>query len=82
MICIVICASIARGAVFGSHPDVKLFMKGVFNFKPPTVRYLEIWDPETVLQFLKTWSPARTLSLEKLSHNMTITCVTHDIAMG
>ena len=29
-------------AVLVSHPDVKLFMKGVFNVKMPTVRYLEL----------------------------------------
>jgi hypothetical protein len=55
------------GDNFGSSPDVKLFMRGAFNQKPPTPKYVSTWDPAVVLSFLETWSPAQDLSLEKLT---------------
>ena len=39
---------------FGSQRDVKLFMKGVFNINPPVAKYAEMWDPDSVLTFLRT----------------------------
>ena len=60
------------GTPVGSHPLVKNFTQGVFNLKPPTPRYVDIWDPETVLKFLKSWSPAKSLSLTKLVKKMCI----------
>ena len=55
------------GSPFGSSPDVKLFMRGAFNLKPPTPKYVSTWDPAIVLSFLESWSPAQDLSLEKLT---------------
>jgi hypothetical protein len=52
---------------FGEIKEVKLFMKGVYNIKPPQPRYTEIWDPEVVLVLLKKWSPAKKLSLKLLT---------------
>jgi hypothetical protein len=52
--------------LFGVHPDVKLFLKGVFNSNPPRPRYSSMWDPTQVLVFLQSWSPADNISLEKL----------------
>jgi hypothetical protein len=52
---------------FGSHPDVKLFLKGIFNLRPTQTCYITTWDPTTVLEFLETWTPASELSLEKLT---------------
>jgi integrase len=52
---------------FGSQNEVKLFMKGAFNQKPPTPRYVSTWDPSQVLKFLESWTPASDLSLEKLT---------------
>ena len=54
------------GTPEGSHPLVRNFTQGVFNLKPSTPRYVDIWDPEIVLKFLKSWSPAKALSLTKL----------------
>ena len=56
------------GVTFGSHPDVSKFMKGVFNEKPPLPRYNTIWDVDILLNFLKKWSPARTLAIDKLTY--------------
>ena len=55
------------GGSFGDHPYVRVFMKGVFNKKPPTPRYVTVWDPEIVLKMLKGWSPAHKLTLRKLT---------------
>lgn len=55
------------GIPFGQRPEVKLFMKGVYQAKPPTPRYVDIWDPQTVLDFLKTWAPAQKLTFKQLT---------------
>ena len=52
---------------FGSQTEVKLFMKGAFNLKPPAPRYVSTWDPSQVLKFLESWTPASDISLEKLT---------------
>lgn len=52
---------------FGLRPEVKLFMKGTFNSKPPVPKYVDTWDPDRVLTFLKQWSPAARLDLKKLT---------------
>ena len=52
---------------FGQRPEVKLYMKGIYNSNPPTPRYAQIWDPHTVLDFLRTWSPATKLTLRQLT---------------
>lgn len=57
---------------FGDFPEVKLFMKGIFNRRPVQPRYLVTWDPDIVLNYLKTWSPATSLSLKKLSMKLAI----------
>lgn len=62
----------ARAAVssisgVGSKPIVCRFMKGVFNLRPPRPRYTHIWDVSTVLQYLRTLSPASELGLLSFS---------------
>ena len=52
---------------FGSHPAVKLFMKGVFNLRPTVPRYRSTWDPEDVLDVLRLWEPVAALPLKELS---------------
>ena len=55
------------GSTFGSHTDVMLFMRGVFNIKPIQPKYVSTWDPTQVLNFLESWNPASAISLEKLT---------------
>ena len=55
------------GVNFGELREVKLFMKGVFNIKPPQPRYVDIWDPSIVLELLRKWFPARKLCLKLLT---------------
>jgi len=56
-----------QGGHFGSHPDVKIYMQGALNQLPPKPRYTSTWDVEVVLEFLKTWSPATKIPIDKLS---------------
>lgn len=51
----------------GKHPLVCPFLKGAFERKPPSNRYYAICDVQTVLQFLKTFGPNKSLSLKELS---------------
>ena len=56
-----------EGVVVGQHPLVTKFMKGTFSLRPPKPRYFVTWDVNDVLQLLRSWSPAKSLSLKKLS---------------
>ena len=51
----------------GTHPIVIRFMKGVFNSRPTKPRYPYTWDVDKVLNYLKTLSPVRQLSLKDLT---------------
>ena len=55
------------GFVIGKHPIMAKFMKGVFSLRPPEPKYFVTWDVRQVLDFLKTWSPAESLSLKQLT---------------
>ena len=52
------------GFVIGKHPMMAKFMKGVFSLRPLEPKYFVTWDVRQVLDFLKTWSPAESLSLK------------------
>ena len=38
---------------FGQQPLVKRFMKGIFELKPSTPRYPDIWDVQPVMNYLR-----------------------------
>lgn len=52
---------------FGGHPDVKRFMKGVFQSRPPLPRYSKTWDVNLVLQYIGTMGNSQELSLKDLT---------------
>ena len=54
----------------GQHPLIKTYMRGAYNLNPPTPRYTATWDPEQLLQLLKTWYPCDTLSLKLLTFKL------------
>ena len=54
----------------GQHPVVCRFLKGAFELKPPSAKYYGIWDVNQVLQFLKTFSPNKCLSLKELTYKL------------
>ena len=51
----------------GSHPLVSRFMKGIFNMRPPTPRYVCTWDARVVLNHLRSLSPLGSLTLKQLT---------------
>ena len=53
------------GCVIGSHPIVSRFMKGIFQLRMPTPKYLVTWDVSVVLGYFKTLSPKNSLSLRQ-----------------
>ena len=55
------------GSEFGEHPVVCRFLKGIFELRPSLPKYTEIWDVAKVLEYLKTLSPAKELSLKMLT---------------
>ena len=58
------------GKNFGEHKHVKQFIKGVFNLSPPEPRYTTTWDSDTMISMLKTWYPAKKISLLKLTQKI------------
>ena len=56
-----------EGVIVGQHPLVTKFMKGIFSLRPLKPRYFVTWDVNDVLQLLRSWFPAKSLSLKKLS---------------
>ena len=56
-----------EGKKVGEHPFVVRFLKGVFNLKPCIPKTNVSWDPQVVLDYLKTLSPVKTLDLKSLT---------------
>ena len=61
--------------VIGKHPMMAKFMKGVFSLRPPEPKYFVTWDVRQVLNFLKTWAPAESLSLKQLTLKLVMPAV-------
>ena len=57
---------------FGQQRLVKLYMRGVFNVRPPAPRYKDTWDPQLILTLLKSWSPAHQISLKLLTFKVVV----------
>ena len=55
----------------GDHPRISRFMTGLFNKKPALPRYMEIWNPQTVLVYLKNYPNTSKLSLKQLRVKLT-----------
>ena len=57
---------------FDIHPNVKIFIKGVYNQNPLQLRYIQIWDTSVVVNLLQSWFPASKLSLVKLTKKLVV----------
>ena len=55
------------GFAVGKHPLVTRLMKGIFNKNPPQPSLFPAWSVKTTLNELSSWSPAKDLSLMKLT---------------
>ena len=62
------CITVENGMTLSEHVLVKKFMKGVYELRPALPKHNQIWDPETVLQFLMKSSPLSVLSLKQLTY--------------
>ena len=51
---------------FGQQKLVTTYLKGVYNLNTSEAKYQDFWDPNIVLVFLRSWSPAGTLGLKQL----------------
>jgi hypothetical protein len=49
---------------------VKRFLRGVFNIKPSLPRYVNTWDVNIVLNFLKNMNSFDVISLRELSYTL------------
>ena len=56
-----------NGSNVGKHLLVSRFLKGVFNFRPPLLKYTFFWDVKTVLDHLSSWNSPKMLDLKQLS---------------
>ena len=55
------------GIKVGEHPLVSRFLSGLFNQKPALPRYTETWNPQIVLNYLKTFPAVDSMSLKQLT---------------
>lgn len=53
--------------MFGEHPVVKRFIKGVFELRPSLPRYKETWNVDIVLSFLEKLAPVKIITLKDLT---------------
>ena len=51
----------------GQHPTISRLMKGIYNNRPPLPRYVNTWDVQTVLDYLKRLGSNGSLSLKLLT---------------
>lgn len=58
---------VVDGCRAGNHPLVNRLLRGVFNLRPSTPRYTDIWDVQLVLQKIRTLGPLCALSLKDLT---------------
>ena len=61
-----------EGVPIGQHPLVTQLLKGVYNTRPPKLRYTEMWDVDGVLNHLSSLGENSQLSLKQLSQKLAI----------
>lgn len=61
-----------NGQPAGQHPLVRRFLKSVFHQRPSLPRYTTTWDPNLVLEHIKTLGPNKRLTVLQLSRKLAI----------
>ena len=69
--CAISTLSLGKDTV-GSHHLISKFLRGVFNRCPAPPRNNVTRDADVVLNFLRTWAPAKRLSLRQLTLKVTV----------
>ena len=59
-----------EGYNVGEHPLIVQLLKGIFNSRPPALRYTYTWDVSTVTSYLESSGPNEQLSLKQLSRKL------------
>ena len=60
------------GCKAGEHPVVSRLMSGIFNRNPALPRYVETWDPQVVISYLKTFPQLCDMTLKELTLKLTM----------
>lgn len=58
------------GTTIGNSAIVRRFTKGVFELKPPSIRYECIWDVNIVLEYLSNFYPHEDIPLNYLTYKL------------
>lgn len=61
-----------EGVSVGKHALVIRYMKGVFNLRPPESKYVMTWDVNKVLDYLRSLSPVKYITLKELTLKLTM----------
>ena len=64
------CIYITGNYEIAKHPDIKIFMKGVFAITPTQPKYTAIWDPDVVLDYFRKGPSLYELNMEELSKKL------------
>ena len=64
--------AVIDGKPAGQHPLVHRFMRSVYQRRPALPRYRTRWDPDVVLEFIRTLGPNEDLHLLQLSRKLTM----------
>lgn len=59
--------SVPECSLFGSHPLVTRFMKGIYEKRKPSSKYTQFWDVSLVLKYLASLKPNFMLTLKNLT---------------
>ncbi|CAK1578331.1 unnamed protein product [Parnassius mnemosyne] len=62
--------SLLVGSNLTTNDSVKRLLKGAYKLKPSVPKYIQTWDPQIVLNYLKEWFPNINLSLEKITKKL------------
>ena len=74
----VICSAVSmthdsvEGLPIGQHPVVSRLLKGVYNLRPPKLRYVSTWDVDSVLSHITAMGRNDSLKLRHLSRKLAL----------
>lgn len=64
--------TLENGTCVGKHPLASQLVKGIFQEKPPRLKYTEIWDVSVVFSYIQSLSPVDKLSLKELTLKLVV----------
>ena len=58
------------GLTIGKHPIIKRVMKGIFRKRPSLPKYTETYDPNVVIEYLKSLGSNEEINIKNLTHRL------------